>query len=84
MDGLNRNDVTSLQEAACINICCGWCVFAAALYCVQDVIQRGGKALPLYARVAEAGVPQVIVLPAQAGAPLQVSMGVTSVCVCAT
>ena len=37
------------------------------------MIQRGGKALPLYARVAEAGVPQAIVLPAQAGAPLQVS-----------
>ena len=36
------------------------------------MILRGGKALPLYARVAEAGVPLAIVLPAHAGGQLQV------------
>ena len=39
---------------------------------VQDVILRAGKALPLYARVVEAGVPQAIVLPAVPGSQLQV------------
>jgi len=36
------------------------------------VILRGGKALPLYARVVEAGVPRAIVVPAQPGGELQV------------
>lgn len=38
----------------------------------QDVILRGGKALPLYARVVEAGVPRAVVLPAVPGGQLQV------------
>jgi hypothetical protein len=38
----------------------------------QDVILRGGKALPLYARVVEAGVPRAIVLPAVPGGQLKV------------
>lgn len=37
----------------------------------QDVVLRGGQALPLYARVAETGAPLAIVLPA-AGGQLQV------------
>ncbi|KAL4429392.1 hypothetical protein ABPG77_005166 [Micractinium sp. CCAP 211/92] len=40
----------------------------------QDVILRGSKALPLYARVVEAGVPRAIVLPARPGDPLQVEL----------
>lgn len=57
------------QPIVCIPpaCCCAW-----PPACPQDVILRGGKALPLYARVAEAGVPQAIVLPAQAGGQLQV------------
>ena len=39
---------------------------------LQDVILRGGKALPLYARVVEAGVPRAIVLPAVPGGQLKV------------
>ena len=38
----------------------------------QDVIPRGGRALPLYARVAEAGAPTAIVVPAAPGGALQV------------
>jgi acyl-coenzyme A synthetase/AMP-(fatty) acid ligase len=33
----------------------------------QDVVLRGGKVLPLYARVVEAGAPRAIVLPAGGG-----------------
>ncbi|KAI3435948.1 hypothetical protein D9Q98_002006 [Chlorella vulgaris] len=40
----------------------------------QDVILRGGKALPLYKRVAEAGVPRAIVLPALPGGRLQAQL----------
>ncbi|KAL4458600.1 hypothetical protein ABPG75_013465 [Micractinium tetrahymenae] len=40
----------------------------------QDVILRGGKALPLYARVVEAGVPCAIVLPVRPGDALQVEL----------
>ena len=42
---------------------------------LQDVILRGGKALPLYARVVEAGVPRAIVLPAVPGGQLKVKPG---------
>ncbi|CAI7841256.1 unnamed protein product, partial [Closterium sp. NIES-53] len=35
----------------------------------QDFIPRGGKLLPLYSRVVEAGAPPAIVLPATEGAP---------------
>ena len=38
---------------------------------LQDVILRGGRALPLYARVCEAEAPMAIVLPAAAGGALQ-------------
>ena len=38
---------------------------------MQDVILRGGQALPLYSRVVEAAAPRAIVLPA-AGGQLQV------------
>lgn len=41
---------------------------------LQDVILRGGKALPLYARVVEAGVPRAIVLPAVPGGQLKVNL----------
>ncbi|CAI7842791.1 unnamed protein product, partial [Closterium sp. NIES-54] len=34
-----------------------------------DFIPRGGKLLPLYSRVVEAGAPPAIVLPATEGAP---------------
>lgn len=40
---------------------------------VQDVIQRGGKAHPLYERVVQAKGPKAIVLPAVTGHKLQVS-----------
>ena len=41
----------------------------------QDVVLRGGKALPLYARVAEAGAPPAVVLPADGGgAPLRLPL----------
>lgn len=40
----------------------------------QDVILRGGKALPLYIRVVEAGLPRIIVLPATPRASLQVQL----------
>ncbi|GAB4821930.1 hypothetical protein N2152v2_008976 [Parachlorella kessleri] len=40
----------------------------------QDVIARGGKSLPLYARVVEAQAPMAIVLPASPDNPLQVSL----------
>jgi len=36
---------------------------AAAVF-TQDVLLRGGKTLPLYANVIEAGAPPVVVLPA--------------------
>lgn len=39
---------------------------------VQDVIQRGGKAHPLYHRVVQAKGPRAIVLPADKGKGLQV------------
>ena len=42
---------------------------------VQDVIQRGGKAHPLYERVVQAKGPKAIVLPAVTGNRLQVSCG---------
>ena len=42
---------------------------------VQDVIQRGGKAHPLYERVVQAKGPKAIVLPAVTGHELQVSCG---------
>ncbi|CAI5458474.1 unnamed protein product [Closterium sp. Yama58-4] len=35
----------------------------------QDFIPRGGKLLPLYTRVVDAGAPPAIVLPATEGAP---------------
>jgi acetyl-CoA synthetase len=37
---------------------------AVAIF-TQDVLRRGGKALPLYANAIEAGAPPAIVLPAQ-------------------
>ena len=40
----------------------------------QDVILRGGKALPLYTRVVEAGAPHAIVLPAAEDGRLQVQL----------
>ena len=46
------------------------------------MILRGGKALPLYARVVEAGVPRAIVLPAQAGGQLQVGKWVNAIDLC--
>lgn len=40
----------------------------------QDVVVRGGKALPLYARVADSGAAAAaIVLPANPGRPLQLT-----------
>lgn len=46
--------------------CCALCS------CLQDVILRAGQALPLYARVVEAGGPRALVLPAAADGCLQV------------
>lgn len=40
----------------------------------QDVILRGGQALPLYTRVVEAGAPHAIVLPAAEDGRLQVQL----------
>ncbi|KAL4458608.1 hypothetical protein ABPG75_013473 [Micractinium tetrahymenae] len=40
----------------------------------QDVILRGGQALPLYARVVEAGGPRAVVLPAAVHGRLQVEL----------
>lgn len=41
---------------------------AAAIF-TQDVAMRGGKAIPLYTHVAEAGAPRAIVVPAAGGHP---------------
>jgi hypothetical protein len=41
----------------------------------QDVVLRGGRPLPLYARVAAAEAALAIVLPCQPGAELQVGRG---------
>jgi len=41
---------------------------------MQDVILRGSQALPLYARVVEAGAPRAIVLPAVEHGQLQVQL----------
>ena len=41
---------------------------------VQDVILRGAKAHPLYTRVVQAQGPRAIVLPADRGQGLQVSI----------
>ena len=46
---------------------------------VQDVIQRGGKAHPLYQRVVQAKGPKAIVLPAVEGKRLQVRNSITRV-----
>ncbi len=36
---------------------------SAKVIFTQDIIERGGKALPLYTRVTEAGAPRAVVLP---------------------
>eukprot|EP00887_Chlorella_sp_A99_P006425 scaffold3.g6425.t1 len=41
----------------------------------QDVIPRAGRALPLYARVAEAGAPPAVVVPADPAGALQARGG---------
>lgn len=46
---------------------------AAAVF-TQDVVLRGGRALPLYARVTEAGAPAAVVLPADGGAELRLAL----------
>ena len=40
--------------------------------CAQDVLQRGGKVLPLYDRVTQADAPAAIVVPAAPAQGLQV------------
>ncbi|CAI5505057.1 unnamed protein product, partial [Closterium sp. Naga37s-1] len=44
-------------------------IAGATAIVTQDFIPRGGKLLPLYSRVVEAGAPPAIVLPATEGAP---------------
>jgi len=47
---------------------------AAAIF-TQDVVLRGGRALPLYARVQEAAAPMAVVLPADgSGAALRLPL----------
>lgn len=46
----------------------------AAAIVTQDVIGRGDKLHPLYARVVEAKAPRAVVVPANASAGLQVAL----------
>lgn len=49
-------------------------ITAARAVITQDVILRGGQALPLYARVVEAEAPMAIVLPAVRGGVVQANL----------
>ena len=50
-------------------------IAGAAAVLTQDVIVRGGKRLPLYANVVEAGAPQAVVVAADAGGALALRPG---------
>ncbi|KAI8464379.1 MAG: hypothetical protein J3K34DRAFT_388561 [Monoraphidium minutum] len=57
--------VVSIADSfAAAEIAARLCISKAQAIFTQDVVLRGGKALPLYARVADAAGPPAIVLPA--------------------
>ena len=49
-------------------------ISAASAIVTQDIVLRGGRAYPLYARVVEAEAPHAIVIPADPAHGLQVCL----------
>ena len=53
-------------------------IASAAAVFTQDVIVRGGKRLPLYANVVEAGAPRAVVVATDAGGAVTLRRGTAS------